>query len=360
MIEERTSVARLPFDLSSCYPHVAEELTLLGTQLGAAIAQENTELAAFGPSIGRQSDLAELSDALLVGEASSIALTASGQSALMAALFICGKSLVAVEKWTFPLAIAAVQRLQMEVTTVEVDEHGLRPEAFEQAATSGARLLYTMPSVHNPLGMTTGLERRYEIVDIARRFDMTIIEDAAYAFLESESIPSLLVLAPERTWQVLSLSKMVSLAARAGAVVFPLRHLGDVAQYLRVSGTTVNPIMASAFARLARSGGIRRLVELKQREGAARQQLASSILGRRLRSHPNGWFFLLDLATAQRATDFASDLRSRGVHVLDGRQFTFDPSEGSFVRVSLGGEQRRERLSQGLALLKERLDKSGL
>lgn len=302
MTEEKTSAARLPFDLSSCYPHVAEELTLLGTQLGAAIAQENTELAAFGPSIGRQSDLAELSDALLVGKASSIALTASGQSALTAALSICDRSLVAVEKWTFPLAIAAVQRLQTDITAVEVDEHGLRPEPLEQAATSGAKLLYTMSSVHNPLGMTTGLLRRYEIVDIARRFDMTIIEDAAYAFLESERIPSLLELAPERTWQVLSLSKMVSLAARAGAVVFPLRYLGDVAQYLRVFGTTVNPIMASALSRLAKSGDIRRLVALKQREGAARQQLASSILGRRLRSHPNSWFFLLDFATTLRAT----------------------------------------------------------
>jgi DNA-binding transcriptional MocR family regulator len=56
-----------------------------------------------------------------------------------------------------------------------------------------------MPTLHNPLGWVMATEQREQLVSIARRHDLTIIEDAAYAFLADDVPPPLATLAPERT-----------------------------------------------------------------------------------------------------------------------------------------------------------------
>ena len=69
------------------------------------------------------------------------------------------------------------------------------------------KAIYTMPTLHNPLGWVMNLAQRSQLVDIARQFDLFIIEDAAYAWLIENTPPPLMSLAPERTVYVCGFQK---------------------------------------------------------------------------------------------------------------------------------------------------------
>jgi DNA-binding transcriptional MocR family regulator len=57
-----------------------------------------------------------------------------------------------------------------------MDSGGLVPEALERAARAGeARLLYIVPTLQSPTTATLSLERRQAILDIARRYGLTVI-----------------------------------------------------------------------------------------------------------------------------------------------------------------------------------------
>src|ERR1700691_3921656 len=74
---------------------------------------------------------------------------------------------------------------------------------------------------HNPLGIVARLEWREVIVEAARQFDLVILEDDAYGFMEPEAAPNYAVLAPDRTFYVRGLSKNYAPARRTGFMSVP-------------------------------------------------------------------------------------------------------------------------------------------
>ena len=70
------------------------------------------------------------------------------------------------------------------------------------------RAVYTMPTLHNPLGWVLNTGQRQALADLARQHDLLIIEDAAYARLVSHPPPPVVSYAPERTVYVTGFSKI--------------------------------------------------------------------------------------------------------------------------------------------------------
>nr|VXZ87467.1 Uncharacterized HTH-type transcriptional regulator yjiR [Klebsiella pneumoniae] len=68
--------------------------------------------------------------------------------------------------------------------------------------------MYTMPTLHNPLGWVLNTGQRQALADLARQHDLLIIEDAAYARLVSRPPPPVVSYAPERTVYVTGFSKI--------------------------------------------------------------------------------------------------------------------------------------------------------
>ena len=78
--------------------------------------------------------------------------------------------------------------LQVHIAGVEMDDDGLMPGAIDAACTSGSlrpRALYCMPTAHNPTAITWSEQRRREVVMIARRHGLQIIEDDVFGLLAS-------------------------------------------------------------------------------------------------------------------------------------------------------------------------------
>ncbi len=104
------------------------------------------------------------------------------------------------------------------IYSVEMDEEGPLPDVFERqirAAREAGRLVpfyYTVPDGHNPAGFSFSEARRRQILDIARREQILIVEDAPYLYINFASPgdrqPPFLSLDPAQTVHLFTGSKI--------------------------------------------------------------------------------------------------------------------------------------------------------
>lgn len=157
-------------------------------------------------------------DDLLVTSGSQQALT------LAAAALIDPGDRVLVEEPSYLAALQAFQLAGAEVVPVACDDDGLDPDAVAAAAAEhGARVLYTIPTFHNPTGRTLPLERRRALAAVAERCGLWLIEDDPYGELRygGAALPSLAAMAEDRTLALSTLSKVAAPGLRIGWVRAP-------------------------------------------------------------------------------------------------------------------------------------------
>ena len=88
-----------------------------------------------------------------------------------------------------PSYLGALQAFTMygaEYVTVPVDEDGLVTGRLEQALRAGPKFMYILPNFQNPAGVTLSLQRRREVVALADRYGIPIVEDDPYGQLRYE------------------------------------------------------------------------------------------------------------------------------------------------------------------------------
>jgi DNA-binding transcriptional MocR family regulator len=155
----------------------------------------------------------------------NLVITAGGQQAValaIAALAGYGDTIL-TEAGTYYGMKTLAEHVGYRLKGLAMDREGLLPEALDRAAaTTGARILYVTPTLHNPTGRSMGRARREEIVRVCRERDIWIVEDDVYALYDSQrSLPPLAALAPERTLYVSSLSKSLAAGLRVGILLTP-------------------------------------------------------------------------------------------------------------------------------------------
>jgi DNA-binding transcriptional MocR family regulator len=348
-------------NLSSNYPTAAGQEELTERYMIDVLADSALNLSAPRPYFGDPHDV-ESVGAALVGSRSGIedscfALTCSGQAALAAALAairVRPGLRLAAESWTFPKFIRALSLFGASAVPIQMDDYGMVPGSLESlCAQGGLDALYTMPTFHNPLGAVMPVDRCEAVAALARRHDLWVIEDNAYAFLEAELRPTIRSFAPERTLQVFSLSKMVSLELRLGALIMPATCAARAADYMGFAGISAHPVATATAARIARDGHLPALAEAKRAEGAARFEIARAILGERARPlHPYGWHILVNTPNNLPGTRFVERARiDAAVALSPAAEYRLDGSDEPVVRISFGGERDSAVVAAGLRRL---------
>ena len=145
------------------------------------------------------------------------------------AIDICGKVFlnphdkVAVTSPTYMGAISSLNVYQPEYVIVESDAHGMLPASLEAALQQQPKFLYCTPNFMNPTGVDMSLERRQLTVELARKYDVPILEDDPYGTLrfEGEPLPSLFELAPELVIYTSTFSKILAPGLRIAWVMSP-------------------------------------------------------------------------------------------------------------------------------------------
>ena len=173
----------------------------------------------------RQAAVSWLKNAPLGGfREGDLTLTNGGQNAIlivMQAVLKGRRPTVLVEELAYPGFRRAAELLRVNVVPIAMDKDGIIPEALAAACDAyEAQILCTSPEVHNPTCGFTPESRRKEIVEIARKHDLQILEDDCYRMGAAEA-PTYRMIAPERGWYVSSISKTVTPSLRIGIAVAP-------------------------------------------------------------------------------------------------------------------------------------------
>lgn len=288
--------------------------------------------------------------------ADDLMLTHGGQNAINLILGCClrgDRPVVLIEDLSFPGFRYAARLHRAEVVGVEMDEEGLLPDALEAACRRyGAQVLCLTPDTQNPTTARMGERRRAEIVAIARRYDLQIIEDECFAPAISDR-PTLRALAPERVWYTGSLSKSVSAALRIGYVVCPT-GMGEAGRLTaQHSFFALSQPVHSLTLDLLRSGAAAEITSRVQKELSERLELVVNHLGAYdLAWQPGMPFAWLRLPLGWRASSFARLAEDEGVLVRPADQFALIHGRAPHaVRLAIVGNIPRTQLEAGAAAL---------
>ncbi|WP_123731905.1 PLP-dependent aminotransferase family protein [Rathayibacter sp. PhB152] len=129
--------------------------------------------------------------------ADDIVVTTGSQHALelVSKLFLDPGDVVLSEGPSYVTAMVIFHSYQAEIEHVAMDEHGLIPEALREhiahvrAAGKRIKFLYTIPTFHNPAGVTLSWDRRVEILEICKSEGILVLEDNPYGLLYFEDVP---------------------------------------------------------------------------------------------------------------------------------------------------------------------------
>lgn len=286
----------------------------------------------------------------------TVLLTSGAEHAIAAALMALADpgDTVLVEELTWSGTRALASLLRLVLKPVPMDGEGVLPDAFEAACrTSGARLFYCMPTIHNPTTAVIPAARRQALAEIARAHDITIIEDDVYGFLAEGAPPPLAAYAPERTIYITAASKSVAPALRVGFAALPEDRIGRFSAAARATNWMAPALLAELFARWVEDGTADLIARRIRNESAARQRLAAELLaGCACAADPNGFHLWLHLPEPWRAQDFVTAARQRGVSLSATELFVPGrvPTPHA-VRVALSAPEDRDVLARGLVLL---------
>ena len=128
----------------------------------------------------------------------NILITSGSQQALdlLGKIFINRGDHILVESPTYMGALQAWSAYGAEYVAVPADSDGMITEALEEKLRSGVKFIYALPNFQNPTGVTLSLKRRHQLVELADRYGVPIIEDDPYGQLryEGEHLPAVVVL----------------------------------------------------------------------------------------------------------------------------------------------------------------------
>jgi 2-aminoadipate transaminase len=132
----------------------------------------------------------------------NVLITSGSQQALdlIGKVLINPGDLILTEKPTYLGALQAWRAYQAEYSSVPIDDNGVRTDLLEEALSGGPKFMYILPNFQNPGGVTLSLDRRLDLIEIADRYGIPIVEDDPYGELryEGEHLPPLVVLDAQR------------------------------------------------------------------------------------------------------------------------------------------------------------------
>ena len=257
-----------------------------------------------------------------------------------------------VEALTYPVVKALASRLGIGVVPLEMDEHGLRPDALRAThRATPLRAVYLQPTLHNPLGTTMPPDRRAALGEVLDDLDLVAVEDAIWTFLRPEVSP-LAAFAPGRTVVVDSLSKRLAPGLSLGFAVAPAGCHDRVALALKSGAWTASRFALEAGTAWITDGTAAAIEDAKRRDAALRQDLARGRLaGFAVQADPQSYHCWWELPDPWRAETFVAAAARRGIAVTPAAAFAVTPGRApNAVRLALSSPPR-ETLAAALDVL---------
>jgi DNA-binding transcriptional MocR family regulator len=317
-----------------------------------------------GVQADKDAALKWLSRRALTPQQDRLFIAPGAHPALLGILGIVAKAgdVVLSESLTYPGVRSIAAQLGLKLVGLEMDDDGIGPDAFADACRRyGPKALYLNPTLLNPTTHTVSASRRVEIVGIARRYNVQIVEDDPYGLLPANGPAPFAELAPELTWHVAGLAKCLGAGLRIAYVVVPDVRSGWLfASAVRTATVMASPVTIALATRWISDGTADALLAAVRQESRERQRLLTAIMprGTTFRSDPEGFHFWLTLPESWTRSAFVGHTRSTGIGVVASDAFVTDGKPPEAVRVCLGGPADRATVRSALEFVAHALTES--
>jgi 2-aminoadipate transaminase len=174
---------------------------LVGNAIDSVMREQGPVALQYGSGQGVPKLREQILDVMalegIAASADDVVVTTGSQHALelVSKIFLDPGDVVLSEGPSYVTAMVIFRSYQAEIEHVPIDEHGLIPAALREhiarvrAAGKRIKLLYTIPTFHNPAGVTLSWERRVEILEICRTEGILVLEDNPYGLLYFDGPP---------------------------------------------------------------------------------------------------------------------------------------------------------------------------
>ncbi|MCW5953665.1 MAG: PLP-dependent aminotransferase family protein, partial [Propionibacteriaceae bacterium] len=247
--------------LAGGMPNIADlPREALGRAVERLIADRGTQAMQYGSGQGepfmRDKIVEVMAEEQIHAHADDIVVTCGSQQALdlITRVFCDPGDVVLAEGPSYVGALGTFHAYQCQVVHVAMDAQGLDPVALRaalvtlKAAGKRVKFLYTIPNFQNPSGVTQTVERRREIIAVAKEHDLLILEDNPYGLLtlEGDPLPPLRSMDADNVIYLGSFSKIFAPGYRVGWALAP--HAVREKLVLTQEAATLCPPVFSQYA----------------------------------------------------------------------------------------------------------------
>ncbi|NBI30758.1 aminotransferase-like domain-containing protein [Chengkuizengella marina] len=286
---------------------------------------------------------------------------------LTAKVLLHESDLVALESPTYMEAIEIFRNYTSNFISYPMDQKGLDVDflaedlAYRQKnRIQLPKLIYTVPTFHNPTGISMDLSRRTQLLKLAEEYDFLIVEDDAYGQLASKGeLPPIKSFDKfDRVIYLSSMSKVIAPGLRIGWAVAPKKMVEAMSHFKKdadhafswaVTAYYLKHCDFSTHVQQVRSDYSKRLLFIKE---ALSKYMPTTIHW----TEPSGGFFIWVHLPTIDTDKLLKKALAIGVSFIPGKHFFIDPCDGSeFLRLSFSYADE-EQISKGIMFIASLLE----
>ncbi len=293
----------------------------------------------------------------------NVLITAGSQQALslVTQLLLRPGDVILVESPTYSGALDLFRALGFRIVTVRVDKQGMQVELMEKLLQQHhPRLIYTIPNFHNPTGTCLSGARRHQLIVLADRYNVPILEDDFVGDLryEGRTQPALKALDPGgRVIYVSTFSKMLMPGLRVGFLVAEGPIFDGLVQFKHASDLATSSLVQRALEAYVTVGRYQAHLRRSSLEFRRRRDAMSAAIRQRLPAgvHADvpqgGLFFWIRLPDGISADELLPLACEKGVNYAPGSGFFADPGCGkNWLRLNFTAQAPQE-IDEGIQRL---------
>ncbi|MCG2881954.1 MAG: PLP-dependent aminotransferase family protein [Acidilobus sp.] len=298
-----------------------------------------------------------------------VAVTTGSQEAiyLLAMTLINPKDAIIVESPTYLAALNVFRYYGAEFVSVPIDENGMKTELLEdkikEAKSKGlnVKLVYTVATCHNPTGVIMPDDRRKELLEVASKYDLLVIEDDPYSFFVFDNVPFTPLKTLDSEGRVIYLgtfSKILAPGLRLGYMVAD-RQITRMVELAKQMVDLHSSTLSQYIALYALKEGVvektiqkARLVYREKRDIMIESLEEYMPEGSHWFKPRGGLFAFIYLPDGVDTTDMLPMAIEKGVAYVPGRNFFSDGSGVNAMRINFS-YLPPDKLREGIRLIAE-------
>jgi len=274
-----------------------------------------------------------------------IQITSGAQQALdmVGRIFIEPGSVVLTEEPTYLGAIQAFSFYQVRFASVKTDSEGMLPDDLEKKIKQHSpTFIYVVPDFQNPAGYSWSNERREALVDLAKRYDIPVVDDNPYSELRfsGEKPKSLKAMGREHIIKLGTFSKLISPGLRIGWIVADPEIAALCERMKQAADLHTNTFTQYVIYEFSKEGGLDRHIEKIRAAYSKRRDTMIAALRANFNdgtawTEPEGGLFLwIKLPEGKSANDLLPMAMENKVAYVPGMYFFSEVPDDTTMRIN--------------------------